>query len=41
MTESVTLTSGRGIARIDLLGAQLRSFRLDGRETLWPGSPDI
>lgn len=41
MTDSVTLTSGRGTARIDLLGAQLRSFRLDGCETLWPGSPDV
>jgi len=41
MTDSVTLSFGRGSARIELLGAQLRSFRLDGRETLWPGSPDI
>lgn len=40
MTDLVTIESGPWTARIDPLGAQLRSLAKDGVELLWPGDPD-
>jgi hypothetical protein len=40
MTE-ITLTHGEARATIALLGAEARSWRIGGRDLLWPGDPAI
>ena len=40
MTE-ITLTHGDAQATIALLGAEARTWRVAGRELLWPGDPAI
>ena len=40
MTE-ITLTHGDARATIALLGAEARSWRIAGRDLLWPGDPAI
>ena len=37
----ITLTHGDAQATIALLGAEARSWRVAGRELLWPGDPSI